>query len=759
MDPVTVDDGYKSGLDTELPPSRAYDRRVRRAVGGQTIAWSPRSLRARRLMLIVVMIGLLFPIKAVAATASGQPGGVILDGFGGLHPFGGAVVNTNAAPYWPGWDIARAVAVRADGTGGWTLEGYGGIHNWGSAPQVATPGYWVGWDIARDMVMTSHGSDGDLDGRQGYLLDGLGGVHPWGGAPAFDGPRPGADKARSLLIEFSVSGLPDGGWTLYADGTLHAFGAAIGKPAPVALSGRPLWVKIRGTVAAGYLVGHWGRLQTWGGLQPYWSGYGDWGIWDIQRDVALLAANNPQPTSQPQSPAASEIFAAAGKLAGGATLDGFGGVHPFGDVPINTAGAPYWQGWDIARAVQVREDGSGGWTLDGWGAIHRWGTQPGFTVPAAWPGLDTAAVSFVVTSRDANGVADGRSGYLLDEYGAIHPWGGAPQIGDPPYMLGFGIYRGLAVHTDSQGTPDGGWAMDEVGHTYAFGAAAAMGDATPYPGRPLFTALHQTQFGWYSVARDGEVAPFGGGYLQPSWTGWSDWGSWNIVRDVSLINPVDPLAPSQPLSAAAAQDFANEVNGLYMLNVPLARQTHPLDCEAGTMQMVLAARGTQVSQDWELQFWGADLRPAVLDAAGNILRWGDPYASFVGNVNASEWNATGYGIYYPPLVRLSQYLGHQAIGKEHWTVNQLFDLVVSGYPAAVEGSYNMQLASPRTYTAWDGRTVQYVLNNHVFVLIGVDFGAHTVLINDPATGTRKQFAWSDFVRSFSYINNMATVVS
>ncbi|HEX4579379.1 MAG TPA: C39 family peptidase [Candidatus Dormibacteraeota bacterium] len=733
---------------------------MRLAAGGHILACSPGSVRARRLILIGLALAMLCPVRAAAASATAQPGGVILDGWGGLHTFGGAAVTTSGAPYWPGWDIARAVAVRADGTGGWTLDGYGGIHNWGAAAPVATPFYWGGWDIVRDMVMTSP------DGSHGYLLDGLGGIHAWGTAqPQFNGPYPGTDQARSLLIEYDTGGTPDGGWTLYADGTLHAFGAAAapGKPAPVTLSGKPLWTKIRGTVSstvnAGYLVGHWGTVQTWGGLQPYWSGYGDWGTWDIERDVALLRADNQQPSPQPQSAGASTIFAAAGKPAGGATLDAFGGVHPFGDVSINTTAAPYWNGWDIARAVQLREDGSGGWTLDGWGAIHRWGTQPGLTVPAAWPGMDTAAVSFVVTSHDANGVADGASGYLLDEYGAVHPWGGAPQIGDPPYMLGFGIYRGLAIHTNAQGTPDGGWAMDEVGRTYAFGGAAAMGDATPYGGRPMFTAMHRTQFGWYSVARDGEVAAFGGGYMQPSWTGWADWNGWNIVRDVSLINPVDTLAPAQPLSAGAAQDFTNEVNGLYMLDVPLARQTHPLDCEAGTMQMVLAARGTQVNQDWELHFWGADLRPAVFDAAGNILRWGDPYTSFVGNVDASEWNAGGYGIYYPPLVRLAQYLGHQAIGKEQWTVNQLFDLVVSGYPAAVEGSYNMQLASPRTYTAWDGRTVQYILNNHVFVLIGVDFGRQTVLINDPATGTRKQFSWSDFARSFTYINNMATVVS
>jgi Peptidase_C39 like family len=247
--------------------------------------------------------------------------------------------------------------------------------------------------------------------------------------------------------------------------------------------------------------------------------------------------------------------------------------------------------------------------------------------------------------------------------------------------------------------------------------------------------------------------------VQADWDGWSDWGSWSIAADVALINPVDPAGVSQPLSGGAARAFAEAASATYLLNAPIYRQIHPLDCEAATMQIVLAARGTALSQDAALAYWGADLRPAVKDSAGNVLQWGDPYVSFVGNVNASEWNATGYGIYYPPLARLANAVGHAAIGKEHWTVSELFDLVAEGYPAAVEGSFNMQYAAPRTWTAWDGRTVQYILNDHVFALVGIDFGRQMVIIDDPATATQKVFSWADFSRSFSYIDNMATVVS
>lgn len=714
--------------------------------------------RVRLLAAAATAVGLLFPAALPVQAAVIQQGGVVLDGWGGLHAFGGAVINTSSAPYWRGWDIARAIAVRDDGAGGWTLDGWGGIHAWGTAMNVSAPGYRQGWDIARDLVVLSRGSDGDLDGRQGYVLDGLGGIHPWGGAPPLRGPTSTADVARSLLIHRSTAGSPDGGWVLYANGTLHAFGGAVGTAPPVTSDNRPEWQKLRQAAGGGYLVGHWGKVLISGSVHPYWSGYTDWAGWDIERDMRLFAVDNATAQTQPMSADAAALAGAAEAPHGGVTLDGYGGLHPFGELPIDTRGSPYWNGWKIARSLQVRDGGSGGWTLDGYGGIHAWGVAPQIQPPAYWKGWDIAR-ALAVTSTDSNHVADGRQGYVLDGFGGMHPWGGAPHIGGPPYLAGFDVYRGLAVHLSAGGIPDGGWAMDSVGHTYAFGSAPALGDVSALEGRPMYLAMHASAHGWYSIAQYGKTFGFGAGYVQPDWDGWSDWGSWNIVADVALINPVDPADAGQPFSPAAAQAFAGAANGTYLLSAPIYRQTHPLDCEAATMQIVLAARGTAFGQDAALAFWGADLRAAVKDSAGNILRWGDPYASFVGNVNASEWNATGYGIYYPPLVRLANALGHHAIGHERWSVSALFDLVVQGYPAAVEGSYNMEYATPRTWTAWDGRTVQYVLNNHVFALVGINFANQTVIIDDPVTASQKVFSWAAFTRSFSYIDNMATVVS
>jgi hypothetical protein len=74
----------------------------------------------------------------------------VLDGFGGVHPYGGAPeLRTTAA--WPGFDIARGVSVGTGGTGV-VLDGYGGLAPLGAAPAVSTGAYWQGSDIARGVA-------------------------------------------------------------------------------------------------------------------------------------------------------------------------------------------------------------------------------------------------------------------------------------------------------------------------------------------------------------------------------------------------------------------------------------------------------------------------------------------------------------------------------------------------------------------------------------------------------------------------------
>jgi hypothetical protein len=204
--------------------------------------------------------------------------GIVMDGWGGMHPFGTGIKTINSPAYWFNWDIARDFVWLPNGTGGYVLDGYGGLHafsiNGAPLPPPAQGGpYWSGWDIARKAVIFS-------DGTGGYVLDGYGGVHPFGiGQPNPPGPIiraywNGWDIARGLVL---IPGTRSG-YVLDGYGGVSGFSAP-GQPVPPGFPGA-----------------------------AYWSG------WDVARGIWLL------PSSTPTAPA-------------GYTMDAYGGVHPLGAVP------------------------------------------------------------------------------------------------------------------------------------------------------------------------------------------------------------------------------------------------------------------------------------------------------------------------------------------------------------------------------------------------------------------------------------------
>jgi hypothetical protein len=87
--------------------------------------------------------------------------GVTLDGYGGVHPFNSAgdpgVVDPTAPPPYFGWDIARAVVVNGASTAakpqGWVLDGWGGLHAFGGARFVAQGAYWPNFDIGVQLML------------------------------------------------------------------------------------------------------------------------------------------------------------------------------------------------------------------------------------------------------------------------------------------------------------------------------------------------------------------------------------------------------------------------------------------------------------------------------------------------------------------------------------------------------------------------------------------------------------------------------
>ena len=158
------------------------------------------------------------PVRGIARVP-GHDGGYVVEGSGALHPFGGAVPVTAGAT-WPGLDIARGVAVRADGAGGYTVDEWGGVHPFGNAPAPQDAVRWVGGpDIARGIVLRS-------DGSSGYVLLSNGGLRPFGGAPRLD--ISGSGYSTTWMVGVALRSNGTSGWEVDRHGILHAFGGAPG---------------------------------------------------------------------------------------------------------------------------------------------------------------------------------------------------------------------------------------------------------------------------------------------------------------------------------------------------------------------------------------------------------------------------------------------------------------------------------------------------------------------------------------------------
>jgi PKD repeat protein len=240
-------------------------------------------------------------ITVKAATA--LPGGYTLDGYGGLHPFragtGTLPVMPTGGPYWNGWDIARGVAVAADGQNGFVLDGFGGLHPFriggGANPAVVTGGpYWNGWDIARGIALLPNGNGG-------YVLDAFGGVHPFalGGhsmPPDLVGVPYWANQDMAQGITITADG--KGGYVVDRGGVLHRFKVGNSGTLPpransvahisiVAVQG----VSLLSDDTGGFTVDGWGGLHGFGvGVQAPPSGQatGYWPNWNIARDIATM---------------------------------------------------------------------------------------------------------------------------------------------------------------------------------------------------------------------------------------------------------------------------------------------------------------------------------------------------------------------------------------------------------------------------------------------------------------------------------------
>ena len=188
--------------------------------------------------------------------------------------------------------------------------------------------------------------------------------------------------------------------------------------------------------------------------------------------------------------------------------------------------------------------------------------------------------------------------------------------------------------------------------------------------------------------------------------------------------------------AAAADGAVNVVlSQTHVISgVALYYQDHPLSCEEAATSMALTHQGINLSQDQILAELGADRRAEFVDSSGRV-RWGNPYETFVGNVNGSESNFTGYGTYYPPLVRIARAHGARIIAYGSMSAATIYARVIAGHPVVAFATWDWAWHPRRDYLSFDGQWIPFIgpyNASHVYTVVGVS--PSSVLINDPIRG-------------------------
>jgi hypothetical protein len=166
-------------------------------------------------------------------------------------------------------------------------------------------------------------------------------------------------------------------------------------------------------------------------------------------------------------------------------LDGYGGVHSLGNVPVPSPATPYF-GWNIAKDLELTSSGAGFYVLDGYGGVHRGGTAAAISPATPYFGWDIA--------RDLELTSSGTGYYVLDGYGGVHPGGTATVLSPSTPYFGWDIARDLELMASGTGY----YVLDGYGGVHRGGTATVFSPASSY-------------FGW-NIARDLELTSSGTGY-------------------------------------------------------------------------------------------------------------------------------------------------------------------------------------------------------------------------------------------------------
>ena len=223
--------------------------------------------------------------------------------------------------------------------------------------------------------------------------------------------------------------------------------------------------------------------------------------------------------------------------------------------------------------------------------------------------------------------------------------------------------------------------------------------------------------------------------------------------------PTAPAGTLQPSTSATPSVSMITDAGSISLPGPVIKQDLALDCESAALQVALAVRHIDVTQDQIFSSLPQDARPVQLGADGSPVRWGDPYVDFVGDVNGFEPSFTGYGVYYPPIVAAAERYGAQAVGRTGWTIPEIVAQLRAGNSVIVWLTSDFKPHAPRYWTAWDGRRIPWAIGEHAVPVIGYDPVRDTITVVDVLYGVVRTFSTEAFAAAMTTFGGTGIAVS
>ena len=233
-----------------------------------------------------------------------------------------------------------------------------------------------------------------------------------------------------------------------------------------------------------------------------------------------------------------------------------------------------------------------------------------------------------------------------------------------------------------------------------------------------------------------------------------------IIKDVSAGFRFSSSPPSGGGQGASSVPTATPTPAptpaTVTIPVPVFQQSMVLDCETAALQQGLAYYGINVGQPQLFAEEYADTRLPMMGANHTVLRWGNPYTNFVGYVNGSDWTPTGYGVYWPVILRLARNHGlPNAIGGEGFAPSRIYSELAAGHPVQVWIQTRFARVQLGTWTAWDGTQVRYSFAEHSVTLSGVS--PTQVRVNDVLNASQYWVSKALFEANFADFNNMAVI--